>query len=867
MNRHNRQTGLTNCRAASQQQILWRSVVGVIGSGAIALLANSAWADALTQWRYDPKTSNLEVTLKEGVEPRYFLMAQPARIVVDLPATSVGQLKQQETYTGVVRQVRIAQYDANTTRIVLELAPEVVLAPGQVRVQRVKTPDTKSDRWVVSPLVAQNTAPAQATTAPTKPVPSATPAESEVTPAPEAIAPAPVPSAPQSTAPQTLPWSEPLPVTPPAGVAQPASPPAVTPAPVAPLAEPLATPPAATQPSPAPTVNLAPAVPLAEPLPTPAKPAEAKPRSSLVLPSVQTNDGVLEQKPVTSEPPAPSQPVSTPSPAPVTPAPTVSTPSPAPAPTVSEPQPVPVATPQPAPPAIAPQLVTPAENQPELEVPNSPVPQPLPTAPSQPAAPAVEPPPSATQREVRSTIPVLPAEESLSPTPGASSTPVNETVAPANSGAIAPQPAAAPGASTNSVVPPASLPAAPAQELKLPLAPTLETTPNSQTVVPVLPVDMSKAAGSDLEANSAAGEVQAKPLAPVSVSAKPLEQSVSITVPPPEQRAITNSVPSPSVEQAATPPAVTAPPPSPVMTSGSTPAAIAPVKPVSPVMLETAPTPANTVSAPVEIPEASLPAVAQEAQPTISVPPLEPLAEPAPGEPMNFPAPEADSGSLPPAVAVPPLQPAPAEPEFPGIPETPTVPQTNSQPAVQPTRVAPAAPDSDLINFGQPLPASRPVQSFVLPKGTMLSLRYPNNQSVQLKSGKPQQEVLLVAADVRDRSGNLLIPAGAPVTGRFETSMSGSRFVTQAIAISGQTIPLVARSDAMAGNRKMSEGTLVRNIGIGSIGGALVSDFSGYGMLGGAAVGAAATYLTAPKPATLQPNQVIQVELAEPFQR
>jgi len=846
MNRHNRQTGLTTCRAASQQQVLWRSVVGVVGSGAIALLANSAWADALTQWRYDPKTNNLEVTLKEGVEPRYFLMAQPARIVVDLPSTSVGQLKQQETYNGAVRQVRIAQYDANTTRIVLELAPDVVLAPGQVKLQRVKTPDTKSDRWVVSPLIAKNTASDQTPTAPAKPVQSAAPPRSEVKPVPEAIAPAP---APQPAAPQALPWSEPLPVTPPAGVAQPASPPA------APLAEPLpATPPATTQPTQPPTENLVPAVPLAEPLPTPAKPAEEKPRSTLVLPSVQTNDGVLEQKPVTSGSPAPSQPVSTPSPAPITPAPTV-----------SAPQPTPAVSPQSAPPVVAPQPVPSTENQPELEVPNSSIPQSLPTAPNQPTAPAVEPQPSATQREVRSTIPVLPAEESLSPTPGVSSTPVNETVAPANSGAIAPQPA--PESSTTPVVPPAILPAAPAQELKIPLAPTLETPPNSQTVVPVLPVDMSQAAGSDLEVNSAGGEGQAKPLAPVSVSAKPLEQAVSITVPPPERRAITNSVSPPPVEQAATPTAVTAPPPSPVMTSGENPTAIAPVKPLAPVMLETAPPPANAVSAPVEIPEASLPAVAQEAQPTISVPPLEPLAEPTPGEPTNFPAPDADSGSLPPAVSVPPLQPAPVEPEFPGIPETPTVPQTNSQPAVQPTRVAPAAPASDLINFGQPLPASRAVQSFVLPKGTMLSLRYPNNQSVQLKSGKPQQEVLLVAADVRDRSGNLLIPAGSPVTGRFETSMSGSRFVTQAIAISGQTIPLVARSDAMAGNRKMSEGTLIRNIGIGSIGGALVSDFSGYGMLGGAAVGAAATYLTAPKPATLQPNQVIQVELAEPFQR
>jgi hypothetical protein len=84
----------------------------------------------------------------------------------------------------------------------------------------------------------------------------------------------------------------------------------------------------------------------------------------------------------------------------------------------------------------------------------------------------------------------------------------------------------------------------------------------------------------------------------------------------------------------------------------------------------------------------------------------------------------------------------------------------------------------------------------LLPAGTQLSLRYAGN-SLTLKAGSPQQAELLLRSDLRSPTGNLIAPAGTPVIGRFETNDNGSRFITQAIALSGRNIPFAAKSDIL----------------------------------------------------------------------
>src|SRR6476646_1575655 len=104
---------------------LWR-MLGV--SGAIAQVA-AVQAAVLTQWQFNSAANQLEITVPEGTQPRYFLLAKPARIVLDLPNTQMGAVPAEQTLSGPVQQIRVSQQQAGSTRIVMQLAPNVVFAP------------------------------------------------------------------------------------------------------------------------------------------------------------------------------------------------------------------------------------------------------------------------------------------------------------------------------------------------------------------------------------------------------------------------------------------------------------------------------------------------------------------------------------------------------------------------------------------------------------------------------------------------------------------------------------------------------------------------------------------------------------------
>lgn len=195
----------------------------------------------------------------------------------------------------------------------------------------------------------------------------------------------------------------------------------------------------------------------------------------------------------------------------------------------------------------------------------------------------------------------------------------------------------------------------------------------------------------------------------------------------------------------------------------------------------------------------------------------------------------------------------PLPPQQPFYPASPTL--TRPLPVPPPVTTGYAAPVS--------VPFQGGVASFILPAGTTLALRYPGNEALPLESKPPRQEVLLLQGGIVDLGGNTVVPANTPVVGRFETTQLGTRFVAQAIYLNGRTIPLSARSDRDAGKPQPSSRSLLRNSGIGGLALFVLGGFSGVGLLAGAALGAATTYGTAPKPATIQPGQLFLVELTE----
>jgi hypothetical protein len=146
--------------------------------------------------------------------------------------------------------------------------------------------------------------------------------------------------------------------------------------------------------------------------------------------------------------------------------------------------------------------------------------------------------------------------------------------------------------------------------------------------------------------------------------------------------------------------------------------------------------------------------------------------------------------------------------------------------------------------------------------GSLVNLRYPGVAPLVLNPNADSEVVALVVdSSVQDSSGQVLLPKGSVVYGQFQGTRQGNRFVAQSVSWDGRSRPMVAESDLLDGPRRVSQDKLLTYSGIGAVAVGVMGDFSGESLVGGAAVGAAASYLTAPRAATLQPGQVISIRL------
>ncbi|MCC5598580.1 AMIN domain-containing protein [Nostoc favosum] len=139
-----------------RKQLFSISLLGFCAAIALETCTTAATPVAkLEKWRFSPKTQQLEITLSAGTTPRYFYLAQPSRLVVDLPNTKLGKIITQQNYSGAIKSIRVSQLNANDTRIVLDLAPEAVLNPKQIQLQPVSRKN--STRWVLRPVISGKT--------------------------------------------------------------------------------------------------------------------------------------------------------------------------------------------------------------------------------------------------------------------------------------------------------------------------------------------------------------------------------------------------------------------------------------------------------------------------------------------------------------------------------------------------------------------------------------------------------------------------------------------------------------------------------------------------------------------------------------
>ncbi|QLE55120.1 N-acetylmuramoyl-L-alanine amidase [Nostoc sp. TCL26-01] len=101
--------------------------------GTVVLLSSPALATRLDSWRFDANQNRLEINTTGAVQPRAQLIFNPTRLVIDLPNTTFGRSQLTQPIGGKVRSIRVGQFDPQTARIVVELAPGYTLDPQQIK--------------------------------------------------------------------------------------------------------------------------------------------------------------------------------------------------------------------------------------------------------------------------------------------------------------------------------------------------------------------------------------------------------------------------------------------------------------------------------------------------------------------------------------------------------------------------------------------------------------------------------------------------------------------------------------------------------------------------------------------------------------
>ncbi|MEA5488281.1 MULTISPECIES: peptidoglycan DD-metalloendopeptidase family protein [Pseudanabaena] len=129
---------LSNRKSANKSQslnirLLSLTLCGFAGS--VTLATPIAQANRLETFVYDLTDSKIEFSLKKDIEPKGTVINNPTRIVIDLPGIVYqGPTVRRRVGRGV-QSVRVGQVDANTTRMVVELSPEVTLNPQDLRLK------------------------------------------------------------------------------------------------------------------------------------------------------------------------------------------------------------------------------------------------------------------------------------------------------------------------------------------------------------------------------------------------------------------------------------------------------------------------------------------------------------------------------------------------------------------------------------------------------------------------------------------------------------------------------------------------------------------------------------------------------------
>jgi N-acetylmuramoyl-L-alanine amidase len=116
---------------------------GAIAAGATLNCASAADASQLISWQFDARENRLIFNTDAGVQPHAKLIANPDRLVIDLPGTRLGRGTMNRNIGGAIASIRAGQFQAHTARLVVEFAEGYTIDPQQVKFM-ARTPN----QWI-----------------------------------------------------------------------------------------------------------------------------------------------------------------------------------------------------------------------------------------------------------------------------------------------------------------------------------------------------------------------------------------------------------------------------------------------------------------------------------------------------------------------------------------------------------------------------------------------------------------------------------------------------------------------------------------------------------------------------------------------
>lgn len=94
--------------------------------------APAAMAGQLQTWQFSSDGRRLSFRTDAGVQPRAMLLFNPTRLIVDLPGITFRRPTVTQRLTGFYNTLRVGQFDATTTRLVLEVKQGYTLNHRQI---------------------------------------------------------------------------------------------------------------------------------------------------------------------------------------------------------------------------------------------------------------------------------------------------------------------------------------------------------------------------------------------------------------------------------------------------------------------------------------------------------------------------------------------------------------------------------------------------------------------------------------------------------------------------------------------------------------------------------------------------------------